>query len=103
MQNMWQDFKHSGIRRVLSVTINNKIILNAIRDELIEIDINCYLFGDIENDCNGYVFMQVQFDHNNTQHLEKLKSLKIIKNTKNIDFDVVEFNLFNEDWRNKEH
>jgi hypothetical protein len=42
MQNMWQDFKHSGIRRVLSVTINNKIILNAIRDELIEIDINCY-------------------------------------------------------------
>ena len=98
MQNMWQDFEYRGIHRVLNITVNSKIILNTIRDELIEIDIDCYIFGDIANDCNGYVFMRVQFDPDNPKHLAKFKELKIIKSTKNINFDMIEFSLFDEDW-----
>ncbi|SFV89389.1 hypothetical protein MNB_SUP05-SYMBIONT-7-577 [hydrothermal vent metagenome] len=101
MNNMWQDFEHSGICRALNITINNKETLDAIRNELIETDIDCYIFGDITNDCNGYIFMRVQFDHDNTTHLKKLKTLKIIDNVSKIDFDIIELNLFNEDW-NKE-
>ncbi len=98
MQETWQDFKHAGKYKALNITLNSKRVLNTIRSEFVEMDIDCYLFGDITNDCNGYVFMRVQFDRENPKHLAKLKELRIIKNTENIDFDMIEFSLFNENW-----
>ncbi len=97
IENTWQNFKYSGVHKVLNITLNSKRILNTIRNEFVEMDIDCYLFGDITNDCNGYIFMRVQFDRDTPEHLAKLQELNIIKNTKNIDFDMIEFNLFDED------
>ncbi len=98
MASMWQNFEHRGIYRTLNITVNGKEILDTLRNELVEMDIDCYLFGDIANDCNGYVFMRVQFDHDNPIHLRKLKALKIIDKISKINFDIIEFNLPNEDW-----
>lgn len=98
MDNMWQHFKHSGISRVLNVTLSSKNILNELRGELIEEDIDCYIFGDITNDANGYIFMRVQFDCDIPRHVKKLKELKIINDISEIDFDAIQFNLFDERW-----
>lgn len=98
IEKTWQDFKHNGKHNVLHITLSSKRILNTIRSEFIEMGIDCYLFGDITNDCNGYVFMRVQFDRDEPEHLAKLKELNIIKNTKNVDFDMIEFSLFDENW-----
>lgn len=98
LEETWQDFKHIDTHKVLNITINSRRILNAIRSEFVEMDIDCYLFGDITNDSNGYVFMRVKFDHDKPKHLAKLKELNIVKSTDNINFDMIEFSLFDENW-----
>lgn len=98
IEETWQYFKHINSHRVLNITLNSKRILNTIRGEFIDVHIDCYLFSDITNDCNGYVFMRAQFDRDKPEHLAKLKALNIIKDTKNIDFDMIEFSLFDENW-----
>jgi hypothetical protein len=94
-------YKNSQERKLLEITVNSKKTLNILRDELVSADIDCYIFGDITNDLNGFVFMRIIFNHKNLEHLRKLQLLKIIENIKTIDFEIIEIHLYNEEWNKK--